>query len=131
MFAKYISLSNKVKMNKSCRATACFWLMSFFILSVAEPMRPRLTPYFYRTTCPDLFTIVRREVLNAINEEIRMAASLLRLHFHDCFVNVSKLELIVDYFYFSYNNIYLPTSIKLYNNIKTIFFLIHTYSNLI
>jgi len=94
----YNLVTNKAKMNKSCRVIACFWLMSFFILSVAEPIRPQLTPYFYRTTCPDLFTIVRREVLNAINEEIRMAASLLRLHFHDCFVNVSKLELLVRLF---------------------------------
>jgi peroxidase len=78
-----------MKMNESCRAIACFWLMSFFILSVAEPMRPQLTTDFYRTTCPDIWTIVRTEVLNAMNEEIRIAASLLRLHFHDCFVNVS------------------------------------------
>lgn len=82
--------NNKVKMNKSFRAIACFWLMmSFFILSEAEPMKTSLSPDFYRTTCPDLWTIVRREVLNAMEDEIRMAASLLRLHFHDCFVNVS------------------------------------------
>ncbi|AES65488.1 peroxidase N [Medicago truncatula] len=83
-------------MNKSCRAIACFWLMSFLNLSVAEPMSPKLTPYFYRTTCPDVFTIVRREVLNAINEEIRMAASLLRLHFHDCFVNGCDASILLD-----------------------------------
>jgi peroxidase len=28
-------------------------------------------------------------VQNALKTEMRMAASLLRLHFHDCFVNVS------------------------------------------
>ncbi|KAK2449546.1 Peroxidase superfamily protein [Trifolium repens] len=83
-------------MNESCRAIACFLLMSFFILSVAEPRRPQLTTDFYRTTCPDLWTIVRTEVLNAMNEEIRIAASLLRLHFHDCFVNGCDGSILLD-----------------------------------
>lgn len=51
-----------------------------------------LSSDFYSTTCPNLLKIVRKEVQNAVKTETRMAASLLRLHFHDCFVNVSYLN---------------------------------------
>ncbi|XP_058759248.1 peroxidase N-like [Vicia villosa] len=86
-------------MNKSFRAITitCFWLiMSFSILCEAEYMKTQLSPDFYRTTCPDLWTIVRREVSNAMEDEIRMAASLLRLHFHDCFVNGCDGSILLD-----------------------------------
>lgn len=44
----------------------------------------------YQSTCPDALSIVQQEVAAAIQNETRMGASLLRLHFHDCFVNVSN-----------------------------------------
>lgn len=43
----------------------------------------------YRTTCPQAEDIIFSGVDRAIANDPRMAASLLRLHFHDCFVNVS------------------------------------------
>jgi len=51
----------------------------------------QLNPNFYGRTCPSLQTIVRREMTKAINNEARIGASILRLFFHDCFVNVSPL----------------------------------------
>lgn len=53
----------------------------------------QLTSDFYAESCPNVLKLVRREVVNALKTEMRMAASLLRLHFHDCFVNVSQLAL--------------------------------------
>lgn len=50
-----------------------------------------LTHDFYATSCPDVLSIVKAEVKKAVKAELRMAASLTRLHFHDCFVNVSFL----------------------------------------
>ncbi|EPS73958.1 peroxidase 3, partial [Genlisea aurea] len=47
----------------------------------------QLSPNFYDSTCPDLSNIVRDAVRAAVAAEARMGASLLRLHFHDCFVN--------------------------------------------
>ncbi|KAH9608690.1 hypothetical protein KSS87_009155 [Heliosperma pusillum] len=46
-----------------------------------------LTPNFYARRCPKLESIVRTTMVRAIIKEPRMAASILRLHFHDCFVN--------------------------------------------
>ncbi|PKI73604.1 hypothetical protein CRG98_005978 [Punica granatum] len=47
-------------------------------------------------TCPNILQIVRRGVQTAIMTEMRMAASLLRLHFHDCFVNGCDGSVLLD-----------------------------------
>lgn len=41
----------------------------------------------YQYTCPEAEAIIFSWVEQAVSEDPRMAASLLRLHFHDCFVN--------------------------------------------
>ncbi|CAL5413005.1 unnamed protein product [Camellia sinensis] len=41
----------------------------------------------YRDSCPEAETIIFSWVERAVTEDPRMPASLLRLHFHDCFVN--------------------------------------------
>lgn len=43
---------------------------------------------YYKETCPNLEEMVQRIVEIAVLKDPRMAASLLRLHFHDCFVMV-------------------------------------------
>lgn len=48
---------------------------------------------FYLDTCPEAEPIVFSWVQKALSDDPRMAASLLRLHFHDCFVNASSLSL--------------------------------------
>ena len=50
----------------------------------------QLSANFYSTSCPNVSTIVRSEMKLAVDTEKRMAASILRLFFHDCFVNVSN-----------------------------------------
>ncbi|KAJ0818637.1 putative peroxidase [Helianthus annuus] len=49
---------------------------------------PGLFPEFYSFSCPQANGIVMSVLESVIAEEPRMAASLLRLHFHDCFVQV-------------------------------------------
>lgn len=56
--------------------------------------RCELTDDFYDNTCPDVYPIVQQHVFAAMRAEMRMGASLLRLHFHDCFVNVSTVTYI-------------------------------------
>lgn len=64
--------------------------LGFLVLMGFGPIMAlsQLSSDFYAQSCPNALKIVRNQVLNAIRNETRMAASLLRLHFHDCFVNV-------------------------------------------
>ncbi|MBA0764941.1 hypothetical protein Gotri_014207 [Gossypium trilobum] len=39
----------------------------------------------YKNSCPEAESIIYSWVENAVSQDSRMAASLLRLHFHDCF----------------------------------------------
>ncbi|KAH1208888.1 U3 snoRNP-associated protein-like [Glycine max] len=48
----------------------------------------QLDPSFYRDTCPTVHSIVREVVRNVSKSDPRMLASLIRLHFHDCFVQI-------------------------------------------
>ncbi|XP_047317846.1 peroxidase 10-like [Impatiens glandulifera] len=51
---------------------------------------------FYDNKCPNLTRIVRNGVWSAISNDTRMAASLLRLHFHDCIVNGCDGSVLLD-----------------------------------
>ena len=66
--------------------------MALALVLLAVLMAPassaHLSPNFYHKSCPKLLSLVRAGVRSAVAKEARMGASLLRLHFHDCFVNV-------------------------------------------
>ncbi|TQD76737.1 hypothetical protein C1H46_037726 [Malus baccata] len=70
----------------------CFFVLLFlFRISSAQ-----LSSNHYATTCPRALSIVRNAVINAVVKEQRMGASLLRLHFHDCFVNGCDASVLLD-----------------------------------
>ena len=43
---------------------------------------------YYDDTCPDAYAIVKKVLVDAHRSDVRIFASLIRLHFHDCFVQV-------------------------------------------
>eukprot|EP00253_Pinus_taeda_P035272 PITA_35272 len=51
---------------------------------------------FYNTSCPEAEEIIKSVVKDAVDKEARMAASLLRLHFHDCFVKGCDASVLLD-----------------------------------
>ncbi|KAJ8428377.1 hypothetical protein Cgig2_012524 [Carnegiea gigantea] len=71
-----------------------------FILSLisifALASEAQLSPFFYAITCPSLQGIVRISMRQAIANEPRMGASILRLFFHDCFVNGCDASILLD-----------------------------------
>ncbi|QCD87632.1 peroxidase P7-like [Vigna unguiculata] len=74
---------------------------SFFvivsILSLfAFSSNAQLSSTFYARTCPNLQAIVRRTMIQAIRTEARIGASILRLFFHDCFVQGCDASILLD-----------------------------------
>ncbi|THF95766.1 hypothetical protein TEA_023916 [Camellia sinensis var. sinensis] len=45
----------------------------------------QLSSTYYSSTCSNVLTTIKTAVNSAVSSEARMGASLLRLHFHDCF----------------------------------------------
>lgn len=59
---------------------------------------------YYSSTCKVAELIVKNEVRNAVIKDMGIAAGLLRLHFHDCFVRVcSFLSLFLNHLVTSLN----------------------------
>ncbi|KAF5204000.1 Peroxidase [Thalictrum thalictroides] len=77
--------------------------MLFSVLVLAPPLclshktnGDYLYPQYYDHSCPKALEIVKSVVANAVAKETRMAASLLRLHFHDCFVKGCDASVLLD-----------------------------------
>ncbi|EXB90174.1 Peroxidase 25 [Morus notabilis] len=56
------------------------------ILAMGMPVNGQLETGFYFFSCPDVENIVRSTVASHFNKDPSVAPGLLRLHFHDCFV---------------------------------------------
>lgn len=52
------------------------------------PVVPGLSYTFYSSSCPGLDFIIRGHLWQIFQSDLTQAAGLLRLHFHDCFVQV-------------------------------------------
>lgn len=75
-----------------------FYLVIFMVTvaTVLSPTVAKLTPNYYDRICPKALPIIRSVVKQAIYREPRIGASLLRLHFHDCFVNGCDASVLLD-----------------------------------
>ncbi|KNA06721.1 hypothetical protein SOVF_178380 [Spinacia oleracea] len=76
-------------------ASLCMFLLLLSFTNTASAQRG-LSTNFYRTRCPNFATIVQSAVRSAVRNEQRMGASLLRLHFHDCFVGGCDASVLLD-----------------------------------
>lgn len=56
----------------------------------------QLSPSFYDKSCPKVFDIVSDTIVDALRSDPRIAASILRLHFHDCFVKGCDASILLD-----------------------------------
>lgn len=71
-------------------------VMSSGPVSATYSSNTELSGDFYSRSCPSALSIVRSVVKKAVKKEKRMAASLLRLHFHDCFVQGCDGSVLLD-----------------------------------
>ncbi|KAK9683612.1 hypothetical protein RND81_10G153100 [Saponaria officinalis] len=70
--------------------------IAFIVVISVRFTDAQLDANFYSSTCPNLLTTVQPVVQSAVNTEARMGASLLRLFFHDCFVNGCDGSVLLD-----------------------------------
>ncbi|XP_027338250.1 uncharacterized protein LOC113852209 [Abrus precatorius] len=56
----------------------------------------QLDPSFYKNTCPKVHSIVREVIREVSKKDPRMLASLVRLHFHDCFVQGCDASILLN-----------------------------------
>lgn len=74
----------------SATVVACHLLATLAVASDV-PIVNGLSFNFYDKSCSKVESIIRTELKKIFKEDIGQAAGLLRLHFHDCFVQVIKL----------------------------------------
>lgn len=74
---------------------SCIAVM-MFMCSITNSVHGQLSSTFYNNSCPAVLSIVQAAVKQAVAQEKRMGASLLRLHFHDCFVNGCDGSVLLD-----------------------------------
>nr|QES86441.1 peroxidase [Citrus x limon] len=71
-------------------------LVVAFVLE-GSPSQAQLSPSFYSSTCPAALVVAFEDVLKkAFSSDIRIGASLIRLHFHDCFVDGCDASILLD-----------------------------------
>jgi peroxidase len=75
--------------------TATFVISVFLFIAIIQ-CEAQLSPTFYDSTCPNALSTIRSSIRQAVSLEPRMAASLLRLHFHDCFVQGCDASILLE-----------------------------------
>ena len=71
-------------------------LSAAFFLQASTTSYAQLSPTFYNQTCPNATSIISGVLQQAFLSDLRIGASLIRLHFHDCFVNGCDGSILLD-----------------------------------
>eukprot|EP00268_Persea_americana_P007739 TRINITY_DN12966_c3_g1_i1.p1 TRINITY_DN12966_c3_g1~~TRINITY_DN12966_c3_g1_i1.p1 ORF type:complete len:349 (-),score=53.71 TRINITY_DN12966_c3_g1_i1:69-1088(-) len=76
-----------------------FFIFTIFSIILATGLQaedPYLNLDYYKSSCPSVLDIVKREMECAVLSDPRNAAIILRLHFHDCFVQGCDGSVLLD-----------------------------------
>ncbi|RDX79305.1 Peroxidase 15, partial [Mucuna pruriens] len=97
------SVASKESSAKGMRKMRCFHvtltaLSSLLLVLGMVPFSSdaQLDPSFYKKTCPNVYSIVAQVVSTVAQKDPRMPASLVRLHFHDCFVQGCDASILLN-----------------------------------
>ncbi|KAL5230122.1 hypothetical protein ABZP36_028898 [Zizania latifolia] len=80
----------------SCGAMAYLQVAAVSMLLMATGLDAQLRVGFYDNSCPAAEIIVQQEVSKAVATNPGLAAGLVRLHFHDCFVRGCDASVLID-----------------------------------
>uniref|UniRef100_A0A8R7V823 Plant heme peroxidase family profile domain-containing protein n=1 Tax=Triticum urartu TaxID=4572 RepID=A0A8R7V823_TRIUA len=75
------------------------WLALALLLLVALAATANgdeLSPGYYEKTCPNVHRVVRSVMASSVAAQPRMAPAVLRLFFHDCFINGCDASVLLD-----------------------------------
>ncbi|KAH9314465.1 hypothetical protein KI387_023092 [Taxus chinensis] len=74
------------------------WVVSFGIIVALflASANAQLSATYYDKSCPNALSIIKSEIKKVLSNEPRMGASILRLHFHDCFAQGCDGSLLLD-----------------------------------
>ncbi|KAL7084433.1 hypothetical protein ACP275_14G223100 [Erythranthe tilingii] len=78
------------------RVPIATFLVLIFVLGFEKGCNGQLSTTFYATTCPNISSVVRNVIEQAQRVDVRSAPKLIRLHFHDCFVDGCDGSLLLD-----------------------------------
>ncbi|KAI9108502.1 hypothetical protein K1719_020386 [Acacia pycnantha] len=82
-------------LSSSSSSTAIVALFLFLVLTRTSSAH-KLRENFYGKTCPNIFPIARSVVKSVVSKQPVLGAGLLRLLFHDCFVNGCDASILLD-----------------------------------
>lgn len=91
------------------------------------PLVNGLSWSFYQKACPKVEKIIRKELKKVFKRDIGLAAAILRIHFHDCFVQVYLSFFLFSFFVDLYLNLGRDTNLKFSKLLRlclTFFFLL-------
>ncbi|XP_042515559.1 peroxidase A2-like [Macadamia integrifolia] len=90
------AFSLKMSSSSSTNLTVVASLLILCVSVLIRGSAGQLDPYFYDDTCPYVVDIVEDIIEQASKTDPRIGASLIRLHFHDCFINGCDGSLLLD-----------------------------------
>ncbi|CAO1941037.1 unnamed protein product [Urochloa humidicola] len=71
-------------------------LLSSHAAARYPPLAPGLSFEYYKKSCPKAESIVKDYLASAVRSNVGLAAALIRLHFHDCFVQGCDASILLD-----------------------------------
>ncbi|KAF8378895.1 hypothetical protein HHK36_030244 [Tetracentron sinense] len=94
---KYIEMGLVAVSSRSApRSSFACIMVTMMLLLAYMPCEAQLSSTFYDKMCPSALNTIRTSIRTAVSSERRMAASLIRLHFHDCFVQGCDASILLD-----------------------------------
>ncbi|GMH01393.1 hypothetical protein Nepgr_003232 [Nepenthes gracilis] len=87
-----------MKAKTALNSSASFLFVVTVVLGMVSAASPQNLDYgYYHHSCEDFEAIVSRKVTQWFHKDATFAASLIRLHFHDCAVRGCDASILLDY----------------------------------